>query len=295
MPTRSETAARAQSVTQSGAPAREPATPFLKWAGGKSRLVAQLRALLPPAYHRRRHIETFVGGGALFFAWRPERALLMDLNGDLIHTYRVLRDHPAELRIALASLQAAHDEEHYYGIRESYNARSERCGIARAACFIYLNKTCFNGLHRVNQSGEFNVPFGRYDHPKIFDEATLERASKALADAELVHASFERVLRLAQPGDFVYFDPPYEPISTTSNFTAYAAEGFGRVEQLRLQEVFSALDARGCKVMLSNNDTPFVRELYARWQVDIVVAPRAISCDASKRSAVTEVVARNYR
>lgn len=270
--------------------------PFLKWAGGKGRLIGQLKALLPQGYAMRRHLEPFVGGGALFFALKPERAVLMDLNVELVRTYRVVRDAPEALMAALEPLRASHSETNYYATRELYNARKVRGDIARAACFIYLNKTCFNGLHRVNQQGHFNVPFGRYTAPRIFDRDTLLRASEVLKPVDLREASFERVLKVAAPGDFVYFDPPYDPLSETSSFTSYAeGDGFSRADQARLRDVFVALHKRGCKVMLSNNDTPYIRELFGDWHIDVVVAPRAISCDRSSRQPVTEVVVRNYR
>jgi DNA adenine methylase len=161
--------------------------------------------------------------------------------------------------------------------------------------FIYLNKTCFNGLHRVNRKGEFNVPCGSYKKPRILNEEGLKEASRVLQAAELQCASFESLLEHAKPGDFIYFDPPYEPVSPTASFTSYSQDGFSREDQTRLSEVFGALDRRGCKLMLSNSDVPFIRNLYRHFQVDTVAAPRAINCNAAKRGKVTEVVVRNYR
>ncbi|KPK17036.1 MAG: hypothetical protein AMJ62_03245 [Myxococcales bacterium SG8_38] len=276
--------------------AREPreAAPFVKWAGGKGRLLSQLRPLLPPGVARMRHVEPFVGGGAMFFSRQPSRALLTDINPQLIDAYHAIRDDVDRVIDALEALAADHCKERYYQVRERYNRGARLTAEKRAAMFIYLNKTCFNGLHRVNRKGEFNVPFGSYKNPRILNEGGLRAASRALRSAELRCSSFEALLETAKPGDFIYFDPPYEPVSTTASFTSYARDGFSRVDQRRLAEVYGALDRRGCKLMLSNSDVPFIRNLYRRFKVDIVAAPRAINCDAAKRGKVTEIVVRNY-
>jgi DNA adenine methylase len=266
----------------------------VKWAGGKGRLLSQLRPLLPSGASRMRHVEPFVGGGALFFSRQPKRALLTDINPALVGTYTAIRDDLDRVIAALRGLAARHSKESYYEVRERYN-RSPRITTAkRAAMFIYLNKTCFNGLHRVNRKGEFNVPVGSYKKPRILNEDALRAASDALRGAQLRCASFEALLENAKPGDFVYFDPPYEPMSETASFTSYARDGFSREDQTRLRDVYKALDRRGCKLMLSNSDVSFIRELYQDFQIDTVAAPRAINCDASKRGKVREVVVRNY-
>lgn len=270
------------------------AGPFVKWAGGKGRLLSQLRPLLPPGVAKMRHVEPFVGGGAMFFSRQPERALLTDINPALVDAYHAIRDDVDRVIDALQELAAGHCKERYYQVRERYNRRTSLAAPKRAAMFVYLNKTCFNGLHRVNRKGEFNVPFGSYKNPRILNEGGLRAASHALRVAELRCASFEALLETAKPGDFIYFDPPYEPVSTTASFTSYARDGFSRDDQRRLAEVFGALDRRGCKLMLSNSDVPFIRDLYRRFEVDTVAAPRAINCDAAKRGKVTEVVVRNY-
>ena len=271
--------------------------PIVKWAGGKSRLLPQLSPLLPSGVDLMRHVEPFVGGGALFFAQMPRRALLCDINPALIATYEAVRDQPDEVIERLQRLEQEHlrsPKGAYYRVRERYNRARTMSGTERGALFIYLNKTCFNGLHRVNQRGEFNVPLGRYAKPSIVNPAALLAASGMLRAAELRCTGFESLLGSARPGDFVYFDPPYEPVSDTANFTAYAQEGFGRQEQWKLYEVFGALDRRGCKLMLSNSDVPFVRDLYRRFRIDVVSARRAINRDASKRGPIAEVVVRNY-
>jgi DNA adenine methylase len=275
------------------APSRAPG-PFVKWVGGKGRILSQLLPLLPPGAAHMRHVEPFVGGGAMFFARQPERALLCDVNPDLIATYAAVRNRVEDVVAALAPLALSHNTEHYYRARSRYNGRQGLGDAERAAHFIYLNKTCFNGLHRVNRRGEFNVPAGRYKNPRILDGDSLRAASDALARAELRCGSFEELLRGARPGDFVYFDPPYEPVSETANFTSYARDGFGQEDQERLRGVFRELDRRGCKLMLSNSDVPFIRHLYRDWRIDTVAAPRAVSCDVRGRGKVTEVVVRNY-
>jgi DNA adenine methylase len=262
--------------------------------GGKSKVLSQLSPLLPEGVTLMRHVEPFVGGGALFFAQRPERALLADVNAQLIATYQAVRDQVEEVIERLLPLSAAHDPERYYHVRHRYNHAKRLSAAERAAMFIYLNKTCFNGLHRVNRRGEFNVPAGRYENPRILDAELLRSVSRELARAELRCDGFEALLAYAKPGDFIYFDPPYEPASRTANFTAYASNGFGREDQERLRDVFSALDRRRCKLMLSNSDVPLIRELYAKFRIDVVTAPRAINCNAARRGLVNELVVRNY-
>jgi DNA adenine methylase len=270
------------------------AAPFVKWAGGKGRLLSQLRPLLPSQAPRMRHVEPFVGGGALFFSRQPKRALLTDINPALVGTYVAIRDDVSGVIDALRDLAARHSKERYYAVRDRYNRGPRITTAKRAAMFIYLNKTCFNGLHRVNRKGEFNVPVGSYKKPRILNEDGLKAASALLQGAQLRCAPFEALLEDAKPGDFIYFDPPYEPVSATASFTSYASDGFGREDQTRLRDVYKALDRRGCKLMLSNSDVPFIRELYADFRIDTVAAPRAINCNASKRGRVSEVVVRNY-
>ncbi|MCA9533682.1 MAG: DNA adenine methylase [Myxococcales bacterium] len=270
-------------------------SPFIKWVGGKGRLMAQLEPLLPRGVERMRHVEPFVGGGAMFFARQPERAVLSDINPDLVHVYRSIRDDVQGVIRALGPLAAAGNEpETYYAVRERYNAGEGRNKPLRAALFIYLNKTCFNGLHRVNQRGHFNVPAGRYKNPTILDPSGLLAASVALAHADVRQAGFEELLSSARPGDFVYFDPPYEPVSTTASFTGYARDGFSQDDQTRLRDVFKELHRRGCKLMLSNSDVPFIRELYGDFHISTIEAARAINSNGLRRGKVSEVVVRNY-
>jgi len=269
-------------------------SPFVKWVGGKGRILAQLVPLLPPGVELMRHVEPFVGGGALFFHRNPRRALLCDVNPTLVGTYLAIRDEVELVIEALESLAGAHSREAYYAVRDRYNLAPRVSPSERAAMFIYLNKTCFNGLHRVNRKGHFNVPAGRYSNPKILDPGCLRAASRALASADVVEQGFEGLLESARPGDFVYFDPPYAPVSATANFTSYATDGFGEEDQVRLRDVYRALSRRGCKLMLSNSDVPFIRELYGDFRIDTVAAPRAVNCNGRGRGKVSEVVVRNY-
>ena len=267
-----------------------PAAPFLKWAGGKSQLLSQLSPLLPRGLSGRYH-EPFVGGGAMFFALSPRRAVLSDLNPDLVTCYQVIRTQVEALIDALG--EHVYEKDHYYAVRSQDAA--DLPPVARAARFIFLNRTCFNGLHRVNRKGQFNVPFGRHTNPTICDATNLRRVSAALAHTEIHCRGFKQVLDNAQAGDFVYFDPPYQPISATSSFTAYTSSAFGPAQQAELAEVFRALDARGCKVMLSNSNAQFIRALYQDFDVREVLATRAINRDASRRGPIAELVVRNYR
>lgn len=300
MPTSAALASPAQSaksVRQRGAPTSseaERAGPFLKWVGGKGKLRSRLEALLPPGVEQRRHVEPFVGGGALFFSRAPKRALLCDINHDLVQTYVAVRDELDSVLRQLMRLARGHDRDAYYEARERYNKHAHASTAERAALFIYLNKTCFNGLYRVNKRGHFNVPMGRYEKPAIADAPTLKAASKRLARADIRCTPFEALIKEVKPGDFVYLDPPYEPLSRTSSFTAYAQNGFTRDDQTRLRDVFRELDRRGSKLMLSNSDVPFIRELYQGYQIDQVLVPRAVSCAANRRGPVPELIIRNY-
>ncbi len=237
-----------------------------------------------------RLIEPFAGGGAVFFHLTPGWAVLIDNNTDLINFYMVVKH---KLELLLTDLRRHENtESYYYHVR----ARDPACldDVRRASRFLFLNRTCFNGLYRVNGRGQFNVPFGRYKNPRIIDEANLRQVSKALQYVELVCADFSRVLDIAAPGTFIYCDPPYHPLSRTANFTGYTADAFGSEDQRRLAGVFRKLDRLGCKVMLSNSDTTFIRELYAGYSISIVTARRAINSKGSGRGPVNELVIRNY-
>jgi DNA adenine methylase len=272
---------------------RVPAHPFLKWAGGKWAIAAQIERLLPHDTRERVYREPFLGGGAMFFHLQPQRAFLSDALIDLVACYQVVQTNVDALVTRLESLRATHSTEQFYRIRAAFNEQRDAPRVERAAWLVYLNKTCFNGLFRTNQSGAFNVPVGRFTKPRIVDPPALRLAAAALARAELTQAHFERVLAEAEPGDVIYFDPPYVPLSKTSSFSGYADGIFSLDDQTRLAGIFRELDARGCLLALSNSDTPEVRELYAGFDVSQIFAPRAISAKVSTRGEVTELLVRN--
>ncbi len=268
-----------------------PTRPFLKWAGGKVRLLRQYADLFPDeigSYH-----EPFLGSGAVFFRLCPRlggEVHLSDRIEDLILTYRAVRDDVAGVIRCLR--RHVYDREHYYRVRAQNPARLSPAG--RAARLIYLNRTGFNGLYRVNRSGRFNVPFGRYVNPTICDGDGLRRASESLEGAEIEKRGFEDLPGCVERGDFVYLDPPYHPKSKTSNFTSYTPDAFGEDEQRALAETCRALHARGARFMLSNSDTPFVRKLYRGFDIRRVYAARAINSSPGGRGKVAELVVRNY-
>lgn len=272
-----------------------PAKPFIKWAGGKRRLLQELRLDIPEAIGR--YHEPFIGGGALFFdqARRHQPgsapwAVLSDANRRLIRTYRAVRDAPDRLIERLRERKATHDRDQFYAVR-ALDPDSFVDDVEVAAWFIYLNKTAFNGLYRVNRKGRFNVPLGKYANPNICDEDGIRAASAALQGAELHHESFENVEHRADPGDVVYFDPPYVPASKTSSFTDYTRDGFTLEDQTRLRDVAAALKMRGVCVILSNSDTPVVRELYGQgFDLRQVSCGRSINSKAKKRGRVGELI-----
>ena len=267
---------------------RANAQPIVKWAGGKTRLLSELTTRLPARFER--YFEPFFGGGAVFFALTPAPAFLSDVNHELVILYRCVRDRLPSLVKALK--RHPYEKEHYYWVR-SLDPET-LSDVERAARTLYLNRTCFNGLYRVNRRGQFNVPMGRYTNPVICDEGKLERASRALAGAQLMHASFDEAMCAPVEGDFVYFDPPYQPLSKTANFTSYTAGSFGEEAQVRLAHTFRELSERGVLCMLSNSDTPLIQELYKDFRIDTVMAPRLISRKAATRRPVQEVIVRSY-
>ena len=264
-------------------------TPIIKWVGGKTRLLGELIARLPP--HHERYFEPFAGGAAMFFRLAPERAVLADLNADLIGMYRAVAADPAGMVRRLAIHRDAHDEEHYYQVRERWNDRAVSwTSLDRAAAFIYLNRTCFNGLWRVNRGGGFNVPIGRYTNPLICDPDGLAAAAAVLVRAEVRCADYRTAVADAGRGDLVYFDPPYDPVTPTASFVSYTGGGFGPEQQAELADLVHTLADRGCHVLVSNSDTPRVRTLYRGLRIDRVSCPRAINSNAARRGDVDEVI-----
>lgn len=268
------------------------AVPFLKWAGGKSQLLNRFNHLFPKQFNR--YFEPFLGGGAVFFrlaaAYTNLQAVLSDANAELINCYRMVAE---DLDTVMELLSKHRNDKHYFYKIRAVDV-SKMSPAARAARLIYLNKTCFNGLYRVNSKGQFNVPFGRYKNPRILDASNLGAARRALAHTDVICAPFEHVLMRARQGDFVYFDPPYHPLSITASFTGYTKGSFNFDDQKKLAEVFRALSKRGCYLMLSNSDTMEIRELYKDFRLETVLATRAINCVAEKRGRISELLVLNY-
>lgn len=261
------------------------AKPFLKWAGGKRQLMPFLRERVPEefgTYH-----EPFIGGGALFFDTEPVNAVIADYNLRLVRTYRAVRDSPDAV-IALLKTYP-NDKEFFLSMRaQDIDAADD---VHLAAWMIYLNRTGFNGLYRVNRKGGFNVPFGRYTNPKICDADNLRAVARRLANVEILHSDFRSVGDRAQPGDFVYFDPPYVPASNTASFTAYTKNGFDLDDQAELRDLARRLKKKGVSVLLSNSSVPEVHALYAEgFETIEIFANRAINCNAAKRGKVAEAL-----
>ena len=270
--------------------------PFLKWVGGKGQLLPALLAAFREAGSITRYHEPFVGGGALFFELKRlgmlgrNKSYLSDANTRLIETYEAVRDETDTLVQQLRAHAALHGKEHYYATRAAIP--TDRA--ARAARVIYLNRTCFNGLYRENSRGEFNVPMGRYVNPLICDEENLRAVAAALRDAKLSSRTFHDSAKDVKSGDFVYFDPPYDPLSTTASFTSYHKDDFGRADQKELSETFRELDKRGARVLLSNSDTPYIRKLYKGFRIEQVMASRQVNSRADRRGKIAELLVRNY-
>ncbi|MEP7052367.1 MAG: DNA adenine methylase [Pseudomonadota bacterium] len=272
---------------------RADVKPVLKWAGGKRQLLEPILAFVDRAFPDQieTYYEPFAGGGAVFFALAArgkfKRARLSDKNEDLIRVYTALRDDAHSVIHELEKLcQAKPSEEVYYKIRASRPTKAS----ARAARMLYLNRTGYNGLYRVNRSGDFNVPYGRYKKPNILDPARLLATAGALQDVELAVEDFEQCCKRAKRGDFVYFDPPYVPVSKTSSFSAYHSVAFTLAEHERLAKTFARLTKRGVATLLSNSDTPDTRELYAAFDTRTVLAKRAINSNGARRGAVSEIL-----
>ncbi len=261
--------------------------PFLKWVGGKRQLLPDLRRRFP-AFEGRYH-EPFLGGGAVFFDLGPGRATLSDCNEELIDCFCAIRDHADEVILQLR--KHIYEREHYYETRAVDPEGLTK--IQRAARMIYLNKAGFNGLYRVNSRGEFNVPFGRHKNPNICDEGNILACAQVLRGATIICRPFERVKRTARPGDFVYFDPPYIPLSATSSFTSYHRSGFGMYDQELLARVFESLDKKGVHVMLSNSDVPWIHERFKGFKISRIKARRNVNSVSARRGFVGEVVVTN--
>jgi DNA adenine methylase len=268
------------------------ALPFLKWAGGKRQIVPEILERLPDRMNT--YYEPFLGGGAVYFALAArgafKRAVICDRNHGLIDAYLGVRDDVEKVIAHLSRMR--HDSETYYRIRTRDPAKLTI--IQRSARIIYLNRTCYNGLYRVNRAGRFNVPFGKYKNPRIVDRENLRAVSQTLQRARISSGDFETLVEKAEPGDVVYFDPPYYPVSNTASFTAYDSLPFGSEEQERLARVMRQLKKRGVYVLLSNSDVPLTRHLYRNFSRDTVQVHRRINSRADRRGPISELLVRSH-
>ena len=271
------------------------ASPVLKWVGGKRQLLDRLTPLFPKTYTN--YCEPFIGGGAVLFSLQPKNAVINDINSELIGVYNTIKNDVDALIERLTEFENTKDC--FYDVRSwdrdatIYNQLTD---IDKAARVIFLNKTCYNGLYRVNSAGEFNTPFGRYKNPNIVNESTLRAVNEYFntANVKILNGSYLNAVKGLPKGSFVYLDPPYDPISVTASFTGYNAGGFSQADQIELRDCCRQLDAEGIKFMLSNSATEFIQDIYQDFNITIVPAKRAINSIGSKRGFVDEVVVRNY-
>ncbi|MDE7242131.1 DNA adenine methylase [Desulfovibrio sp.] len=272
-------------------------SPIVKWVGGKRQLLPELLPLLPRRLVDYTYCEPFLGGGALLFAIQPKKAIVNDINFDLIGLYSVVRDDVESLISELQKFK--NDSDSFYSVREwdrdkeYYNSLSL---LKKSARLVYLNKTCYNGLFRVNNAGEFNTPFGNYKNPNIVNASILRAVNRYLTtnNVDFTSCDYTHVLKDLPRKSFVYLDPPYDPVSDTANFTGYTKGGFGKDAQIRLREQCDELDSRGIKFMLSNSATDFIKEQYSAYRIKVLPAKRNINSIGNKRGNVPEVVVTNY-
>lgn len=269
--------------------------PVVKWVGGKRQLLTEIDKYIPS--HFSTYYEPFLGGGAVFFYLQPKKAIVNDINEELINLYKVIKDNVEELIEDLKKHK--NESDYFYSIREldrDIEVYKKLTPVQRASRIHYLNKTCYNGLFRVNSQGQFNVPFGRYKNPNIVNEVTLRAVSNYFNSANITFkcCDFEESVKGARKGSFIYFDPPYDPVSDTSSFTGYDKGGFGKKEQVRLKKLCDRLNDRGIKFLLSNSETDFILDLYRDYKIEIVQAKRSINSKGNKRGEVNEVLVMNY-
>lgn len=270
----------------------ERTRPFLRWAGGKTKFVKEILSRLPVLPKKATYYEPFLGAGAVFLAYAPHRAVLSDLNPDLIHTFSAVQNQPKEVVNRLYALHYRDSEDSYYRIRKQFNSRGSSC--LQAARFIYLNQTSFNGIYRVNRQGQYNVPYGFKKEPNIPGKWDLESASDVLKKAKIKLADYKKALADAEDGDVVYLDPPYPPLNGTSYFTHYTKERFASEDQIEVARTANALRARGCIVVVTNADTPLIRNLYANWRVKEISRPRWITSSCHKHRVI-ELIFTSYQ
>ncbi len=275
--------------------------PFVKWVGGKRGLLSQITPLLPKDFNN--YFEPFVGGGALFFELyskgllKDKKIYLFDINAELVNAYEVVKNYPTQLLNELEIFKQKHSKEFFYEVR-AWDREEDFLKIdkvLRATRFIYLNKTCFNGLYRVNKKNQNNVPIGSYKNPNICDTRVIYSASEALQNAVIKYCSYKEVLNLASKNDLVYFDPPYYPLTQTASFTSYSEFDFLEKQQIELFEVFESLSKKECNVFHSNSDTQFIKGLYKDFEIKEIFANRFINSKGSERGKISEVVIRNLK
>lgn len=278
---------------------KSKAKPFLKWVGGKGQLLEQFQTLLPKKFNK--YYEPFIGGGAVFFSINPKRAHINDINKTLTQTYIHIKEDTEKIvkslkRLENEFLSKNKDERKifYYSLRDKYNALPAE-DFKRAIYFLFFNKTAFNGVYRENSKGGFNVPMGSYVNPKIVDEENIRNVAEVLKNTKITSGSFTDAVKNAKAGDFVYFDPPYHPLSETSSFTSYSKDSFSKEDQIKLRDLFIELDKKGVYVMLSNSSAPFIKEIYAGYTQIPVYANRMINSKSDKRGKISEVVILNYQ
>ena len=274
--------------------------PVVKWVGGKRQLIDEIKKYIPKQIDT--YYEPFFGGGAVLFYLQPKKAVINDLNEDLVTTYKVIKEQHKELIDDLK--KHTNSSEYFYNIRNvdlDNSNYSNYSDVEKASRLIYLNKTCFNGLFRVNSSGHFNTPFGNYKNPNIVNEPVIKAVHEYFSKNNILIlcGDYAKAVENAKAGDFVYLDPPYDPISDSSSFTGYNAGGFGKEEQKRLRDLCSALDKKGIKFLLSNSATDYIKELYSKEHfkkihIEIVKAKRSVNSVGNKRGDVDEVLIRNY-
>jgi DNA adenine methylase len=276
------------------------AQPFVKWVGGKRGLLSQLLPLIPNDFNN--YYEPFIGGGAMFFELyskgilQDKKVYISDINKELINTYNTIKNNPNKLIKELEIFSKNHSKEFYYEVRawDREDSFETMDSILRATRFIYINKTCFNGLYRVNKKNQYNVPMGSYKNPNICDKDNILKSSEALSNVNITCSSFSDSLVDVSKNDFVYLDPPYYPLSETSSFTSYSSDEFLETEQKQLSNIYTTLDKRGVYLMQSNSDTTFINSIYQKYDITTIDANRFINSKASKRGKISEVLIRNY-
>jgi DNA adenine methylase len=271
-------------------------SPVVKWVGGKRQLITVIHENVPKEKFKY-YCEPFLGGGAVLFDLQPKNAIVNDLNSELMNVYEVIKNDVDELILDLKKHK--NESDYFYEMRgldrdkKIYNNLSN---VEKASRILYLNKTCFNGLFRVNSSGEFNTPFGRYKNPNIINESTLRAVNSYFNESGILfyNKDYELVLDSLKKDSFVYLDPPYDPVSDSSSFTGYNKGGFNKKEQKRLKECCDNLNSRGIKFLLSNSATDFIKDLYENYNIEIVKAKRSINSVSNKRGQIDEVLVKNY-